>query len=57
MCLCVWQHPSSTCLGVSVGETIRVSHNLQEDVHLVEDGREDLVLPIRIHNLTIREER
>lgn len=37
--------------GVGVVEAIGVSHNLQEDVHLVEDGSESGVTSVIGHNL------
>lgn len=38
-------------VGVGVVETIRVGHNLQEDVHFVEDGGESRVFSKICHNL------
>lgn len=37
--------------GVGVVVAVRVGHNLQEDVHLVEDGGESGVTPVLGHNL------
>lgn len=40
-----------TYAGLGVGEAVRVGHNLQEDIHLVQDGGEGRVTAIIIHNL------
>lgn len=40
-----------THTGVAVIEAVRVGHNLQEDVHLVEDGGKSGVTSIISHNL------
>lgn len=40
-----------TDAGVGVVEAIRVGHNLQEDVHLAQDGSESRVFPVICHNL------
>lgn len=36
---------------VGVGEAVRVGHNLQEDVHPVQDGGESGVTSVISHNL------
>lgn len=36
---------------VGVGEAVRVGHNLQEDVHLVQDGGEGGVTSVISHDL------
>lgn len=36
---------------VGVVEAIGVGHNLQEDVHLVQDGSESGIFPVIGHNL------
>lgn len=40
-----------THAGLGVGKAVRVGHNLQEDVHLVQDGREGRVTSIISHDL------
>lgn len=40
---------------VGVVEAVGVGHNLQEDVHLVQDGSEGGVFPIIGHNLGSRD--
>lgn len=37
--------------GLGVGEAVRVGHNLQEDVHLVQDGLEGRIACIIVHDL------
>lgn len=40
-----------TDAGVGVGKAVRVGHNLQEDIHLVQDGGEGGVMSVISHNL------
>lgn len=51
----MWQEiifkKAMTHAGVGVIEAVRVGHNLQEDVHLVEDGGESGVTSVISHNL------